>query len=153
MSEVEEYGSKKYYDQMIKHMLAQSKYIPPICKAVRVLLFSFTATTQAFSLNKLTVPFDVIRVKASIVAITAAASGTDIHAFQCSLNNNNEIASAVHGTSVIPSVGQPLEFLYQQPRSFVNEEVMMQSMGFSNNIYAPVALTMFLSLQLELSNI
>ena len=148
---IEAYGTKKYYDEFLSHLLAQSKQLTPVAKCVRVLAFNFNATTTAISLNKLSVPFDVVRVKAYLIGVVSAGAGADLHIFECSLNNGYGIGSISQANVAISTVTQPVEFIYQQPRSFINEIVSMQSM--TAQTYLPSNVSMIISLHLELSSL
>lgn len=152
---IEAYGTKKYYDEFLSHLLAQSKQLTPVAKCVRVLAFRFFGPTVyvANSLNKLTVPFDVVRVKAYMIGVVTAAASQDLHIFECSLNNGYGIGSISQADLAIPTITQPVEFIYQQPRSFQNEIVSMQSMSGSTGIYIPASTNMIISLHLELSSL
>jgi hypothetical protein len=149
--QIEAYGTKKYYDEFLSNLLAQSKQITPIAKCVRVLAFNFSASTTANSINYLTVPFDVVRVKAYLIGIVkTGGDSNDLHIFECSLNNGYGIGSISQILATSPTVTQPVEFIYQQPRSFQNEIVSMQSMSAST--YTPHISRMLISLHLELSS-
>jgi len=148
---IEAYGTKKYYDEFLSNLLAQSKQITPVAKCVRVLAFNFSNTTTASSLNNLTVPFDVVRVKAYLVGVVKAGAGQDLHIFECSLNNGYGIGSVSQADLAISTITQPVEFIYQQPRSFQNEIVSMQSMTARD--YTPHVSRMLITLHLELSSI
>jgi hypothetical protein len=149
---IEAYGTKKYYNEFLSHMLAQSKQITPVAKCMRVLAFNFANTTTANSLNNLTVPFDVVRVKAYLIGmVKTAGDANDLHIFECSLNNGYGIGSVSQILATSPTITQQLEFTYQQPRSFQNEIVSMQSMTAST--YTPSTVRMLITLHLELSNV
>jgi hypothetical protein len=159
---IEAYGTKKYYDEFLSHLLAQSKQITPVAKCVRVLTFRFygsladppaSTTYRADSLNKLTVPFDVVRVKAYLIGVVSAGASQDLHTFECSINNGYGIGSISQANLAVPTITQPVEFTYQQPRSFVNEIVSMQSMSGSTGVYVPSAVNMIITLHLELSSV
>lgn len=148
---IEAYGTKKYYDEFLSHLLAQSKQLTPVAKCVRVLAFNFSNIPTAISLNKLTVPFDVVRVKAYLIGVVKAGAGQDLHIFECSLNNGYGIGSVSQADLAIPTITQPVEFIYQQPRSFINEIVSMQSMTATT--YLPANTQMLITLHLELSSV
>lgn len=148
---IEAYGTKKYYDEFLSHLLAQSKQLTPVAKCVRVLAFNFNNIPTAISLNKLTVPFDVVRVKAYLIGVVKAGAGQDLHIFECSLNNGYGIGSVSQADLAIPTITQPVEFIYQQPRSFINEIVSMQSMTATT--YLPANTQMLITLHLELSSV
>ena len=148
---IEPYGTKKYYEDLISNLLAQSKQLTPITKCVRVLSFNFTNITTATSLNNLTVPFDVVRVKAYMIGVVTAGAAANLHIFECSLNNGYGIGSISQASLAVSTVTQPLEFTYLQPRSFRNEIVSMQSMTAST--YRPSAVQMLITLHLELSSV
>ena len=148
---IEAYGTKKYYDELISNLLAQSKQITPVAKCVRVLAFNFNGAT-AYSLNNLTVPFDVVRVKAYLIGVVkAGGNGNDLHTFECSINNGYGIGSICQLLATSPTITQPVEFTYQQPRSFINESVSMQSM--TAQTYTPASVQMLITLHLELSSV
>ena len=117
---------------------------------MRVLAFNFNNTTTASSLNKLTVPFDVVRVKAYLIGVVSAGAGQDLHIFECSLNNGYGIGSISQANLAVPTITQPVEFIYQQPRSFINETISMQSM--TTQTYTPASVQMLITLHLELSS-
>lgn len=149
---IEAYGTKKYYDEFLSNMLAQSKKITPVAKCVRVLAFNFATATSAYSLNNLTVPFDVVRVKAYLIGVVkTGGNGNDLHIFECSLNNGYGIGSISQILATSPTITQPVEFIYQQPRSFQNEIVSMQSI--SGSTYTPASVQMLITLHLELSSV
>jgi len=148
--QIDAYGTKKYYDEFLSNLLAQSKKLTPVAKCVRVLAFNFNNTTTANSLNKLTVPFDVARVKAYLIGVVTAGAGQDLHIFECSLNNGYGIGSVSQANLAVPTITQPVEFIYQQPRSFQNEIVSMQSM--TAQTYLPAQVQMLITLHLELSS-
>jgi hypothetical protein len=151
VQQIEAYGTKKYYEEFLSNMLAQSKKLTPVAKCVRVLAFNFNASTTATSINYLTVPFEVVRVKAYLVGLVkAGGDNNDLHIFECSLNNGYGIGSISQLLATSPTITQPVEFIYQQPRSFQNEIVSMQSMTAST--YLPHVSRMLISLHLELSS-
>ena len=149
--QIDAYGTKKYYDEFLSNLLAQSKQITPVAKCVRVLAFNFSNTTTANSLNNLTVPFEVVRVRAYLVGVVKAGVAQDLHIFECSLNNGYGIGSVSQADLAISTITQPVEFIYQQPRSFQNEIVSMQSMTATT--YRPAQVQMLISLHLELSSV
>jgi hypothetical protein len=150
VQQIEAYGTKKYYDEFLSNMLAQSKKLTPVAKCVRVLAFNFSNTTSANSLNNLTVPFEVVRVRSYLVGVVKAGAGQDLHIFECSLNNGYGIGSVSQADLAISTITQPVEFIYQQPRSFQNEIVSMQSMTATT--YRPAQVQMLITLHLELSS-
>jgi hypothetical protein len=161
VQQIEAYGTKKYYEELISNLLAQSKKLTPVAKCVRVLTFRFygslappaSTAFRADSLNNLTVPFDVVRVKAYLIGVVTAGAGADLHTFECSINNGYGIGSVSQASLAVPTITQPVEFIYQQPRSFQNEIVSMQSMSGSTGVYVPSAVNMIITLHLELSSI
>ena len=159
---IEAYGTKKYYDDLASSLTAQSKQLIPVAKCVRVLTFRFygsladppaSTTYRANSLNKLSVPFEVVRVKAYLIGVVTAGAGADLHTFECSLNNGHGIGSVSQANLAVPTVTQPVEFIYQQPRVFQDEIVSMQSMSGSTGVYVPSAVNMLITLHLELSSV
>jgi len=148
--QIDAYGTKKYYDEFLSNLLAQSKQITPVAKCVRVLAFNFNDTPTANSLNNLTVPFEVVRVRAYLVGVVKAGADQDLHIFECSLNNGYGIGSVSQADLAISTITQPVEFIYQQPRSFQNEIVSMQSM--TARTYRPANVQMLITLHLELSS-
>jgi hypothetical protein len=150
VQQIEAYGTKKYYDEFLSNMLAQSKKLTPVAKCVRVLAFNFSNTTTANSLKNLTVPFEVVRVRSYLVGVVKAGASQDLHIFECSLNNGYGIGSVSQADLAISTITQPVEFIYQQPRSFQNEIVSMQSMTATT--YLPASVQMLITLHLELSS-
>lgn len=148
---IEAYGTKKYYDDLASSLTAQSKQLIPVAKCVRVLAFNFSNTSNANSLNKLSVPFEVVRVKAYIIGVVKAGASQDLHIFECSLNNGYGIGSVSQADLVIPTVTQPVEFIYQQPRVFQDEIITMQSITATT--YRPASTQMLITLHLELSSV
>jgi len=159
VQQIEAYGTKKYYEEFLSNMLAQSKKLTPVAKCLRILPFVYDDTFSARSAINLTVPFEVRSVKCTVVGIGVNGHlSHSLYSLRCSIYDGREIGVYCNGSHENASTYPAFEFIYQQPRSFQNEIVTMQPMApvFAVDgppLYNPYDLTASITLILELSSI
>jgi hypothetical protein len=157
VQQIEAYGTKKYYDELISNLLAQSKKLTPVAKCLRILPFIFVGYSATSTIN-LTVPFEVKTVKCTIVGISDNGHlSHDIYTLKCSIYDGREIGVFSNASHENSSIYPAFEYIYQQPRSFQNEIVSMQAFTNvfdpdGNPINVPVDAYASITLILELSS-
>lgn len=156
---IEPYGTKKYYDEFLSNILAQSKQLTPVAKCLRILPFIYVGSYNATSAINLTVPFEVRSVKCTVVGIGVNGQlSHDIYPLKCSIYDGREIGVFSNASHENASTYPAFEFIYQQPRLFQNEIVNLSPMATAfdvngNLIYIPVDIHASITLILELSSV
>jgi hypothetical protein len=118
------------------------------CKEVHTIPFLFNNTATSTASVALNIPFDVKRVKYSIVANTFAGYSRDIHLLLCSLTGDY-IGCVSQAQADLTEI-QTHEFIYTQPRQFRNELLTMQNYSIRTRAVDPISASV--ALILELSN-
>ena len=156
--QIDAYGTKKYYDEFLSHLLAQSKKMTPVAKCLRILPFIYVGSYNATSAINLTVPFEVRSVKCTVVGIGVNGQlSHDIYPLKCSIYDGREIGVFSNASHENACSYPAFEFIYQQPKSFQNEIVSMQPMATEfyvngNLDYIHVDIHKIITLILELSS-
>lgn len=140
-------------------LLERSYAETPIAKCLRILPFAYVGSYSATSPVKLSVPFEVRSVKCTVVGIGVNGQiSHDIFPLKCSIYDGREIGVFSNGSHENSSTYPAFEFIYQQPKSFVNEIVTLTPMvsafdANGNPIYIPVDIHASITLILELSSV
>lgn len=158
VQKIEAYGTKKYYDDLVSHLMAQSKQLTPIAKCLRILPFVYGGDYSTTSPINLTVPFEVRSVKCTVVGIGVSGQlSHDIFLLKCSIYDGREIGVFSNASHENACTYPAFEFIYQQPKVFQNEIVTLTPMvaviGVNETTYIPVDIHASITLILELSSV
>jgi hypothetical protein len=159
VQKINAFGSKAYDKALINSQEAQSRYITPIARCIRILPFVYVGSYSATSPINLTVPFEVKSVKCTVVGIGVNGQlSHDIYPLRCSIYDNREIGIYSNASHENACTYPAFEYIYQEARSFQNEIVTLTPMvsafdANGNPIYIPVDIHASITLILELSSV
>jgi hypothetical protein len=147
-------STPEFYNYLIQ-TIKQTATLQPVneCKEVHSVVFITNGTGSILeSSNTLTVPFAVKRVKYSIIARQSdnAHDTSNLYLLHSSLNNS--MIGCISNDHNDITETQTHEFIYQSPREFQNERIILKlNEGFATRLN-PVDFIGVIVLILELSN-